>query len=201
MRKITFFHKLSIGCLVYLTLILVYVTTNYWTLYRHPFVVYTSLEERIPFIPRFVYIYIFGFISLLAFPIIFIKLEKDFYLLTKGILWIIFTSGLIFCIYPTTTIRPELNVIDKTTYFLFLLYRIDPPNNCFPSLHVSLSAYIAIFLHRSGYWKNYSLVICFLVIVSTMLIKEHAVVDIIGGLFLVLLHFVSCKRYSFEYIS
>ena len=182
MPKIGFFSKALLAGLIYIFLTVMYVATNHWIQYRHAFLVHTSIEDRIPLIPEFIYIYAFGYIILLAFPIIFVNIREDFILLCKGVMWIIVSSGLIFCIFPTTTIRPELSDITLASHYLSVFYRIDPPNNCFPSLHVALTSYIGVVLHQHGYWKNYPLIISALVCASTLFIKEHALIDIFGGL-------------------
>jgi len=179
---IKFFPKLGLALLLYCVLALTYVSTNHWIQYRHAFLVNTSLEDRIPFVPQFVYLYIFGYLMLLLFPLFFVRNKADFYLLTKGILFIIVSSGIVFCVFPTTTLRPSFTVSSFTLQIVNTLYELDPPNNCFPSLHVALTAYIAIILHRLDYWKNYPLIISGAVCASTLFIKEHALIDIIGGL-------------------
>jgi membrane-associated phospholipid phosphatase len=57
--------------------------------------------------------------------------------------------------------------------------------NAFPSLHVSLTILAVLFVFaRSWKWGVRLLPLGVLIILSTLFIKQHAVVDVIGGLLL-----------------
>jgi len=61
-------------------------------------------------------------------------------------------------------------------------YRSDPPLNCFPSLHAENSTITAYYLSRE--FPKYKLVfwgIAFLVILSTLFVRQHVIADEIGG--------------------
>jgi membrane-associated phospholipid phosphatase len=56
----------------------------------------------------------------------------------------------------------------------------DAENNCFPSLHNSLAAYISLTLFPLMGW--YCLIFIFLIAVSTLVTKQHQFVDVIPGI-------------------
>ena len=100
---------------------------------------------------------------------------------------------IIFCdpsIYPNGQIlRPTTVELDNIFVDLVKqLYRADTPTNIFPSLHVynSIGACIAI-MHsqrlKEYRWIQYaSLVLGGLIILSTMFLKQHSVIDVVGNL-------------------
>ena len=161
---------------------LAYLASNYWAEVRDPYNLYSIVEQYLPFIPVTVYIYTIAYVGLLASPLLLVTKKDDFHSLLKQILIISLASCLVFIIFPTTTWRPNLNVDGFTSQVLNYLWVIDSPNNCCPSLHVSLAALFGYFLHAKKYWKTWPLVITGSVIISTVLTKQHCVIDVVGGL-------------------
>jgi membrane-associated phospholipid phosphatase len=87
-----------------------------------------------------------------------------------------------FMLYPTQIARVPLNSADVGEMLRGLLYLIDSPTNCFPSLHVALAILSAIFISRENRVFG-KIAVCWalLVIVSTLTVKQHYFVDVIGG--------------------
>lgn len=88
-----------------------------------------------------------------------------------------------FLLYPTTAPRPAHVPGDGfAAWSLRLAYDIDPPYNCFPSLHVAwacVSALTCYRVHRgvgivAALWAA-------LIGVSTLYTKQHYVADVIAG--------------------
>ena len=75
------------------------------------------------------------------------------------------------------------------------LYSTDTPTNLFPSIHVYNSLGIHFAVMHSSYFKDKkhvqhaSLVLCVLIILSTMFIKQHSVFDVSTAF---MLAFVQC---------
>lgn len=71
-----------------------------------------------------------------------------------------------------------------------LLYSNDQPENVFPSIHVLNSLAVHMAIHASPTlqkrrWVEWtSLVLVVLICLSTVFIKQHSVVDIVGGVVL-----------------
>jgi membrane-associated phospholipid phosphatase len=76
------------------------------------------------------------------------------------------------------------------------------PTNAFPSLHVSLTSTISMFV----YGKNRKvgivlLIITFFIILSTMFVKQHVFLDVIGGLMLAFVIFKNKKVFDIRRIN
>ena len=142
-----------------------------------------SLDTIIPFAPSFVYFYF------LLYPLIIFTIFKNFNSYEKfkktcnsfSLLYLI--SGIIFIIYPTEIIRALIEQNKSFAHSLIShLYNFDPPRNLFPSLHVSQSLMIGSLLIREN--KKYLILAPFLllIIISIVFIKQHYILDILGGI-------------------
>ncbi len=103
-------------------------------------------------------------------------------LLAKGI------CLLIYIFFPTSLTRPELNGSSVWVLLLRLLYRVDTPDNLFPSIHCLLGWLCWIGVRGK---KAYSLpcrVISFLlgvaVCLSTLTVRQHLLADVAAGILL-----------------
>jgi len=97
-------------------------------------------------------------------------------------------SGLIYVLWPNgQDLRPDLSVPGNVfELVLKKLYEIDTNTNVLPSLHVSCSV-VAVF----AVWQTHSIrytktrvaitILAVLVSVSTVFVKQHAVLDVITG--------------------
>ena len=88
-----------------------------------------------------------------------------------------------FLVYPTAAPRPDRVVGDGfSAWTLRIMYSIDPPHGCFPSLHVAysfVSAFTCYRVHRgvglaAGLWAA-------LIGISTLYTKQHYAVDVAAG--------------------
>lgn len=72
------------------------------------------------------------------------------------------------------------------THMVANLYKTDTPTNLWPSIHVynAIGTHLAVANSKrfSKWLKNSSLVFCILIILSTMFIKQHSVIDVLGGI-------------------
>jgi len=97
------------------------------------------------------------------------------------LVWIV--SYIFFVVYPTTASRPvEINGTGFGAWSLGLIYAVDPPHNCFPSLHVAHSYVSALVLLRVNRRVGIAaLLAASLVGLSAVLVKQHYVIDVIAG--------------------
>lgn len=88
-----------------------------------------------------------------------------------------------FVAYPTIAPRPDVVPGDGfAAWSLRVMYDIDPPHGCFPSLHVAYSFLAALVCWRMN--RAVGAVSCIwaaLIAVSTVYTKQHYVVDAIAG--------------------
>lgn len=163
-------------------------------------IIHTVLDEKIPFIEFFIVPYTlwFAFIAV-TIAYFFFTDKAGFYRLVI----FLFTGMTIFLIISTIwpngqMLRPDVFPRDNIfTDMVKQLYRADTPTNIFPSIHVynSIGACIAI-MHseklKEFHWVQYSsLVLGASIILSTMFLKQHSVIDVIGagGIAVIIYHF------------
>jgi len=111
--------------------------------------------------------------------------SKNYYRLVFSLSLGLLINSIIYVAFPTYVLRPELVGNDFLTGLVRQIYTIDPPYNCFPSMHVLYSFicswYLLIF-KRVGWWFDVFIGLSFVLIsLSTVFTKQHYTPDIIGG--------------------
>jgi len=119
-------------------------------------------------------------LCLLTFLII-----RDENILRKGIKVFIFTAlvtDLLFLIYPAYMPKPGLEVANVFDGLVAWVWRVDTNANAFPSQHVAFAVVCALVLSRAFKGKAlYFVALATVISVSTMLVKQHYIWDVIGG--------------------
>lgn len=166
------------------------------------------IDLAIPFSPVFVLFYV-GW-----FPFVLV----NFYLATKDSTYHAvhfatahilgeLTIGVLFIIYPTTYVRPEITTSDFCSFLVKMIYDLDPPVNLFPSIHCygATMATLAILRSKKLPW-GYKVFTCLFYVgicASTVLIKQHVFADVLSGIFIAVFYwFVTrrfCKRFTDNY--
>ena len=142
----------------------------------------TALDRAIPLAPAWSVVY--GSLFLVAVLPAFVVHRQELIQRTiKAFLFAWLFSYAVFVAYPTYTPRPEAVIQDGFfTWVLVAIYSTDVEYNCFPSLHVA-QAFLAAFacdrVHR-GVGKV-AFVWAALVALSTLLTKQHYVLDVVAG--------------------
>ena len=152
----------------------------------------TFIDQYIPFNEYFVVFYVFWFIymGLAIFYYTFIEV-KSFKRVAKYLM-IGMTTCLVFCLLVPNGIylRPELtnkNIFEK---LVSLVYKADTSTNVFPSIHAYNSVVVAYSLNDSDLLRDKSLlkilniIIAILICMSTVFLKQHAIIDVLGALIL-----------------
>lgn len=164
---------------VFFGLLAIYTPINHFPLfnpYKLPFI---FGEEQIPFLGWTTYIYLSLFLYV---PLAVYLIPKGRYarmIFALSIMCLI--HFVIFIFFPTEYPRAEID----TNFILFEFLKIlDAPTNCFPSLHVGLSMFLAIALLRTR-GDRLSLLFFFwaiLITLTTLTTKQHYVLDVFGAL-------------------
>jgi len=160
--------------------------------------VHCRLDDLIPFckyaiLPYFAW---FAWIPFTLFYLLWKAPREDFWRLCLP-LFTGMTLSLLFCaIVPNgTDLRPAyIYGNDIFTRTVRALWRTDTPTNVFPSIHVFNSVTLALAYHhcarlrgRKWLWVRVSAdLLCVSIILSTMLLKQHSVIDVMGGIILAL---------------
>ena len=158
----------------------------------------TSLDRSIPFIKQFIVPYVLWYpLVPLVFMYICIRDKLTYCKLLVSLVCGLFISYLTFYFFQTTISRPILAGNDFFTIILKMLYKIDNPFNCFPSIHI-----MTCFLMIEGIWKckEKNIVINVLVtiinaviIISTFFIKQHVVLDGVYGIIIASITFLAAN--------
>ncbi len=149
-------------------------------------------EKDIPLYPAFIFAYLMNF-GLLAFAYVFVEDLQYFRRMVKSFFISTTIHYVVFLIYPVQyTLRPDIDPNQGWAYFLvYFYYFIDPPYNCFPSMHVSNCWLVAFLIHRYHKKVGYLMyVIAFFVAVSVVLVKQHYIADAVVGSFVAWIAYV-----------
>lgn len=145
-----------------------------------------GLDARIPFYPVFISVYILAYAQWLIGYVI---IARESRALCYEILAADLVSKLIclvcFLVYPTTICRPVPSGGGIWNALTRLIYWFDTPLNLFPSIHCLKSWFCfrgALRVKQLERWyPGVTLVFSLLVFASTVLVKQHVVLDILGG--------------------
>lgn len=148
-----------------------------------------SLDRMIPFWPPAVSVYLGCYLFWVVNYILIARQEKED---VCRFFWSDFLSRIIclfsFLLIPTTNVRPSVSPDGFWNQAMRWLYCADAADNLFPSIHclVSWFCYIGIRERRDIPWwyKMFSLVMAVMVCGSTLLTKQHVIVDVAGGVLL-----------------
>lgn len=147
----------------------------------------TALDARIPFCPSFIVFYILAYAQWFFG---FIVIAREDRATCRRVLGGEMIAKLIclacFVALPTQMNRPEVAGNGLFEWLTRLIYRADAPINLFPSIHC-LDSWLcfrgAQKLKRTPRWYAPAmLVFTLLVLASTVLVKQHVVVDIPAGI-------------------
>mgnify|MGYP000155158033 FL=1 len=145
--------------------------------------------QKLPFVPQFLVIY-FGCYFFWAVNYILIARQdrRSVYQFLQGYLVSRCICLGFFLAYPTTNTRPLITDGGLWNQAALWLYSIDAADNLFPSIHclVSWFCYLGIRGRKKipVWYQSVSMVIAVLVFASTLLTKQHVIVDVAGGILL-----------------
>ncbi len=147
-----------------------------------PWITEIPLDDHIPFWPIWIWPYL-SYFPLCFLPLVFCNQLPRFRRIA-GAYMLTYTPSLIFFYaVPTQMLRPKFAVVDLTTAALDWLYRFDPGFNIFPSLHVANAVLVAwIFQRYAPRWAPLLWIEAAAITASTVLVKQHYVVDLPAGI-------------------
>ena len=146
----------------------------------------TPLDRALPVVPIFAIPYVslipYIGVSLLVFLFFRVRVYRSA-ALAMIVVW--FISYAFYFFLQSYIARPVITGTDPFSAMIRSIYASDPPYNDFPSLHTSLSTIIAIHWWRFDRRIGIAAAIwTALIVVSTVLVKQHYLADIAGGLVL-----------------
>ena len=155
-------------------------------------VVHTVFDDMIPFCEIFIIPYLLWFPYVIMTVVYFLfrnKNKKEYFQLIFNLMMGMTVFLVVSYIYPNVqhlrpAVFPRSNIC---TRLVAEIYRTDTPTNILPSIHVfnSLAVYFAIHhcqaLKDRKWLRRGALILSVLIILSTMFIKQHSVIDVCLG--------------------
>jgi len=148
----------------------------------------TALDNSIPFLPVFAIPYMLWYPFLLVCFILLLKSDRNLYYRTLLTLCVgMLASFLVYTLFQTTVPRPALDESNWLHALAGIVYAGDAPYNCFPSIHV-LTSHIML---KAAYHSNLRpaikrsiFAIAWTIMLSTLFMKQHALLDLAGAVLL-----------------
>lgn len=143
----------------------------------------TPLDRAIPFLPWTVWFYIPVYALVFLVPILAMREWPVYVRAFKALVLTSIPSWTFHALMPVAYPRPAPPLDPSlSSEMVRLLYRLDPPHNTFPSLHVGLAATVVLatwgYSPRAGRWSAFFATLMTLSVLTT---KQHFLVDILGG--------------------
>lgn len=143
----------------------------------------TFVDRAVPFVGEWLYIYALCLISVF-WPMAVVRERYLFRRIALAYLFVQVVAWVCFVLVPVQTIHRPTGLTNNTflEWGLQLCYWLDLPYCCFPSLHVGMSVMAAL-----ACWKvdrvmgGVALVLAALIGASTLFVKQHYFVDVVGG--------------------
>lgn len=159
------------------------------------------IDHATPLSPSWIFVYALVFLAGLL-PIFVVADRRLFRRVALAYFVFEIVSYALFFIYPVhMTLRPETVASDSFVMWgLRLCYFVDVPSNCFPSMHVGMAILAGLCC-----WPvdraiaTAGLVVAFAIAASTMLVKQHFLLDVLGGFALaVAMYFIFVARHRVD---
>lgn len=161
-------------------------------------IIHMSWDDKIPFCEYFIIPYMcwFGYVAAAVMFMVFF--DRDEYCKLFTTLTIGMTAFLIISTFWPNAheLRPNIEELGRSNFFTVLignLYRTDTCTNLIPSIHVYNSIMVEVAILHSTVSRKIillrfiSLILCVSIIMSTVLIKQHSLIDVFCGFGLALI--------------
>lgn len=145
-----------------------------------------KLDEMIPFASVFVIPYVCAYLQWIIGFVMIANVGKEHCLyIFGGEIIAKLIIGVIYIAFPTTIMRPMIEANDIFSNMVALIYRVDPPTSLFPSIHC-LESWICLrgCIRQDFFGKKYKFIMALMTIsvfLSTVLIKQHVIWDVISA--------------------
>ena len=146
-----------------------------------------AIDDRIPFIPGLWCIYGMWFPLIALFPLYYYFYSQPYYTIYQlSIIVSIITSTVLYLLFPTCFERPEPED-GPWSGMIKLIHRLNfKGTNCSPSLHCTQCFIIAATIIMGGARQPgdlvFIMIVCLTIVASTVLIKQHALIDVITAI-------------------
>jgi membrane-associated phospholipid phosphatase len=189
-------YPVTVPMVVLMALVPVYVFIPGTLPDRPQFVPELALDRRLPLLPAWAIVYGTAYLFLIVLPVLVVRQGAHIRRMYLAYLSVWVTAYVVFLLLPTVAPRPaDVAGEGFAVWGLRFLYSADPPHNCFPSLHVAHSCVSALSCHRVHRGLGAGAAACALLVgVSTLLAKQHYVLDVAAGVLLAALAYAVFLR-------
>ncbi|GAA0814456.1 phosphatase PAP2 family protein [Clostridium tertium] len=145
------------------------------------------LDKEIPFVSMFIFPYIYWYIYIFIGLIFILLKDRRKYIRALLAVYIgMFICYFIYYLFPVEIVRPTVVNNNLPNKLVNIIYQNDRPFNCFPSIHVLNTYIIMRYTNRkeNKSWFYYTQIVGILIILSTLFIKQHFILDGIAAMVL-----------------
>ena len=141
----------------------------------------------LPFVAPFIVFYLLAFVQWVINYVLIARENKAFcYRFVYGDVISKLFCLLFFVLFPTTMERPDVVGTGLFDWLVKFIYHMDAPVNLFPSIHCLESwccIHAAFAMKKVPNWyKGVTVVMSLGVFASTLLVKQHVLLDMFGGI-------------------
>lgn len=173
------------------------------------YIMHIALDDYIPFAKIFIIPYVLWFAYIAVTMTYFLFRSKASFLRLSTFIYIGMAFSLIcYMIFPNgQDMRPEQLGTSFLDMMINWIYQHDTALNCFPSIHVinTIATNTAICDYggfRHPKWvKTGSIILSVLICISTMTVKQHSIVDVLGGLGVSIILYVCIYKFDWSLAS
>ena len=164
----------------------------------------TSIDTLIPFIPEFIWIYHSLIPIFFITTVIMIERREVFFAAIFSVFAASVIMILFYVCFPAFYPRDGYTDASLSGLMVEITRQIDGSNNTFPSSHVTFSWLLTYFVCLSGYAHRHKwarplyLVWAFLISVSTVVLKQHFIIDVFSGVVLATACYILAKNLVYE---
>jgi membrane-associated phospholipid phosphatase len=173
-----------LAVLLYLWVYPPYLWLQHYHLFRTVVMPATFLDRLIPFSDNSVWLYLSLYLLMPVGPFL-MKSRPQIIRYALGIALISLAADVVFVFWPTFYARPEAE--GAVALYRLLVY-LDNPYHSFPSLHAAFAIYSALCagqvlraLEAPMMWRGGVWLWTFLILLATLLTKQHGVADLLAG--------------------
>ncbi len=169
---------------------------------RPKYIMYSRLDDYIPFVKEFVLAYLFWFVYMgIGFIYLGLVSKKDYYKLCVFMFGGMYLCYILYSIFPNgQNLRPVITENDIFSRMIKHIYTTDTPTNVAPSIHVfnSIAVHVALVncptLEDKRLAKWASLICMLAICASTVLIKQHSIKDVMWSILLAIIFYEAIYR-------
>lgn len=145
---------------------------------------YWEWETHIPFVPSMIFVY-FSLNILMGLPLFALD-EPGLRRYARAFAWATVLAGAVFLLFPTKLGFERMPPGNGLEGAFQTLFEWDRPHNLFPSLHIGYStiAVLAMWQGKPAWFRAFLAIWLILICVSVVLVHQHHLADIAGGLLL-----------------